>query len=112
MEPALSEAETSLLSNWRNSDLCVGLTNIMGCRYSIGEKLTRDQASKFEAIHLLFPEPPAPRTMGRARPHYSVREVWERVWNFIRNFPALGASSIERILMKFQYVTAIANNNQ
>jgi hypothetical protein len=96
--------EKSMLAQGRALD--AALLSIKQCGSGLGQCMNQDMARKFEALPWLFPDPPTPRGAAR-RAHYSVREVWSKVWHEISLHPSLGASTMEGILAKFQYVQTL-----
>jgi hypothetical protein len=100
----LAETEKLFLQEWSNPEFNDTLNDIIQCHYSIGNDMTREEANEFEQITALFPLPPPPHKSGRARSHYSIKSVWERIWEFLGGHPTFRAGSVQKILSKFWFV--------
>jgi hypothetical protein len=100
----MSDSRLELLTQWQNPELCAELQEIKLCLFSLGSTMTRPQADEFEKFPVLFREAPSPTGSGRQRNHYTIKEVWKRVWKFIQLHPMFGAMSIDGILQNFHLV--------
>jgi hypothetical protein len=100
----LSGTERMFLQEWGNLEFNEVLNDIIGCHYAMGTEMTREQANQFEQIAVLFPFPPPPHKSGRVRTHYSIKAVWDRVWEFLTEHPTFRSRTVSKILSKFWVV--------
>jgi hypothetical protein len=97
----MSEAQLSLLQQWRDEDYCNVLKTMRKVSSNLGRELTREQADRFEAIPILFAGPPSPTMTGQVRVHFDKKEVWKVVWRFCEAHPMFFSDTVEGILNNF-----------
>jgi hypothetical protein len=101
----LNNADLQLLSMWNNPELNDALKKIQDCQHLLGQRMTNEERNRLEKITAIFPEaPPRSPTRRVVREHYTKREVWERLWVFLLQYPVLKGSTIEEIIEKLEYL--------
>jgi hypothetical protein len=97
--------EMQLAKSFEDSELTEAVKDISNCHYATENSLTHEQARRIEQLKFLMPETIPPRIHGgRARGHFTKKELWDFVWNFIQVFPLAGASTVEKILLKLEFI--------
>jgi hypothetical protein len=103
----ISKTECELAKSFREPELIDAIKDIMSCHYTMGLSLTRQQANRIEKITFLFPDAIPVSEAGKERLHFTKRELWRFVWGFIQAYPLLGASTVDKILEKLEFVQTL-----
>jgi hypothetical protein len=102
----MNEADEQLLSLWENPFINEALRRISDCNVCIGLRLSEEERNRFEKITMIFPEPPPPTLSGVKREHYPMRDLWQKVWEFLEAHRVFKAPTIAEILDKLEFVEA------
>jgi hypothetical protein len=98
----LSAWDQEFVRNFANQETTNSVLDIVECQEGLGRKITEDQRRKFEELISVWGENLNP---ARKSPRRMSKELlWNTVWGFIQQFPLVGASSIDRIILKLEFI--------